>query len=273
MNTLNTTLARTLHTLALAAAVTVAAQIATIGAAGTAEARVETHFSSERGVTLDDVIVDSWALAERAARRGEDASIDVAVFAFTTQELADELLRLAKDNPTLRVRLLTDLSQVSQSSRHMSPYVEFAAAGQYTDACRVFASRDRADCRARLEVLLEGALLDNVEVSYKYYDAYVYGPGGRIVLEHRLSKLMHHKFVVVNGGHLVTGSYNFSLTASRSNYENLMVFSGSNERDMVADYAAEFSAMWNDASIVMLGADVREWRRALLSSKYEAIED
>ena len=241
--------------------------------AGTADARVEAHFSSERGVNLDDVIVDAWALAEGAARRGEEASIDIAIFAFTTQELADELLRLAKDNPTLRVRLMADLSQVSQSQRHMSPYIEYAAAADYSEACKVFPSRDRRDCRARLETILEGALLDNVDVSYKYYDAYVYGPGGRIMLEHRLSKLMHHKFLVVNGKHLVTGSYNFSPTARRSNYENLMVFSGSNERDMVADYAAEFASMWNDSSIVMLGHDVREWRRALLSDMYAAIEE
>ncbi len=270
MNTLNNTLARTLTTLALAA---LTAFAGLTGAARTAEARVEAHFSSERGVNLDDVIVDAWALAEGAARRGEDASIDIAIFAFTTQELADELLRLAKDNPTLRIRLMADLSQVSQSQRHMSPYVEYAAVGNYREACKVFASRDRRDCRTRLSTLLEDTLLDNVEVSYKYYDAYVYGPGGRIMLEHRLSKLMHHKFVVVNGKHLVTGSYNFSPTARRNNYENLMVFSGSNERDMVADYTAEFTTMWNDASIVMLGSDVREWRRELLSEMYSALDE
>lgn len=265
MNTLN--FARIFTTLALAAITAFA------GLTGTAEARVEAHFSSERGVNLDDVIIDAWALAEGAARRGEEASIDVAIFAFTTQELADELLRLGRDNPTLRIRLMADLSQVSQSQRHMSPYIEYAAVGNYSEACKVFASRDRRDCRARLETILEGVQLDNVEVSYKYYDAYVYGPGGRIMLEHRLSKLMHHKFTVVNGKHLVTGSYNFSPTARRSNYENLMVFSGSNERDMVADYAAEFSAMWNDSSIVMLGGDVREWRRELLSEMYSALDE
>ncbi len=241
--------------------------------AGTAEARVEAHFSSVRGVNLDDVLVDAWALAEGAARRGEPATIDIAIFSFTTQELADELLRLARDNPTLRIRVLADLSQLSQSQRHMSPYLEFAAEGDYRGACKVLPSRYRRACRDRLEVVLEGALLDNIEVAYKYYDAYVYGVGGRVSLEHRLSKLMHHKFVVVNGEHLVTGSYNFSPTARRKNYENLMVFAGANERDLVADFAAEFEAMWGDDEIVMLGAAVREWRRALIADMYQALEE
>ena len=270
MNTTTTNFRRSLTTLALAALTSFAALT---GAARTADARVEAHFSSERGVDLDDVIVSAWDLAEGAARRGEDASIDIAIFSFTTQELAHELLRLAKDNPTLRIRLLADLSQVSQSQRHMSPYIEFAAQGNYREACKVMPRSARSDCRLRLEIVLEGTLLDNVEVSYKYYDAYVYGPGGRIMLEHRLSKLMHHKFVVVNGKNLVTGSYNFSPTARRSNYENLMVFSGSNERDMVGDYAAEFDTMWNDASIVMIATDVREWRRELLSEMYSALDE
>ena len=183
------------------------------------------------------------------------------------------MLRLGRDNPSLRIRVLTDLSQLSQSQRHMRPYLEFAAEGDYRAACKVAPARERRACRQRLQVVLEGAPLDNVEVAYKYYDAYVYGVGGRIGLEHRLSKLMHHKFVVVNGEHLVTGSYNFSPTARRKNYENLMVFSGANERELVADFAAEFQAMWSDGEIVMLGAAVRDWRRALIADMYRALEE
>jgi len=252
----------------------VALILAIVLVAGSASARVAVHFTSARRAAIDEVIVDAFQTAEQAARRGEDASIDIAVFSFTTVELADELLRIAAENPTVNVRLLTDLSQLSQSQNHMSPYIEFAARADYRNACKSLRGHAKqADCRDKLATLLDGAQIDNVDVCYKYYNAYVYGRGGRVVLEHRLSRLMHHKAIIVNGETLVTGSYNFSPTARNKNYENMMVFSGSNERTIVGDFAAEFQALWSDNDRVLPGDDVREWRRDLISQMYQALEE
>jgi phosphatidylserine/phosphatidylglycerophosphate/cardiolipin synthase-like enzyme len=56
---------------------------------------------------------------------------------------------------------------------------------------------------------------------------------------------MHHKFVVVDGKIMVTGSYNWSYSAEEKNDENLIVISNP---DIAKFYEAEFNRIWNQAS-------------------------
>ena len=51
---------------------------------------------------------------------------------------------------------------------------------------------------------------------------------------------MHHKFIVVDREVVVTGSYNFTTTASRDNYENLVALDAP---AVAARFAAEFEAI------------------------------
>jgi phosphatidylserine/phosphatidylglycerophosphate/cardiolipin synthase-like enzyme len=57
--------------------------------------------------------------------------------------------------------------------------------------------------------------------------------------------LMHHKFMVVDGGVVVTGSYNWSYGAEKSNDENLIVISNP---DIARLYEEEFQRVWSQAS-------------------------
>ena len=56
--------------------------------------------------------------------------------------------------------------------------------------------------------------------------------------------LMHHKFAVFDNGLVATGSYNWTNTAERANYENLVLF---DDRDVVARFKREFQRLWQDA--------------------------
>jgi mitochondrial cardiolipin hydrolase len=56
--------------------------------------------------------------------------------------------------------------------------------------------------------------------------------------------LMHHKFAVFDNRVVATGSYNWTNTAERANYENLVLF---DDRDVVARFAREFQRLWQDA--------------------------
>jgi len=51
---------------------------------------------------------------------------------------------------------------------------------------------------------------------------------------------MHHKFMVVDGNALVTGSYNWSAAAEQNNYENALFLSTA---PVIDDYRAEFSRL------------------------------
>lgn len=61
---------------------------------------------------------------------------------------------------------------------------------------------------------------------------------------HPQSQLMHHKFLIIDGKELVTGSYNWSDTAETKNYENVIHYFGGNVGPIVRDYLAEFEKLW-----------------------------
>ncbi|XP_059195423.1 mitochondrial cardiolipin hydrolase [Centropristis striata] len=55
------------------------------------------------------------------------------------------------------------------------------------------------------------------------------------------SVYMHHKFAVVDGRLLITGSLNWTLTAVQSNMENILV---TEEPDLVRPFIKEFNRLW-----------------------------
>ena len=52
---------------------------------------------------------------------------------------------------------------------------------------------------------------------------------------------MHHKFAVLDGATLLTGSYNWTLSAARENEENLVV---TDDLRLVSPFAATFERLW-----------------------------
>uniref|UniRef100_A0A3B4EWK3 Mitochondrial cardiolipin hydrolase n=1 Tax=Pundamilia nyererei TaxID=303518 RepID=A0A3B4EWK3_9CICH len=58
---------------------------------------------------------------------------------------------------------------------------------------------------------------------------------------------MHHKFAVVDGRTLITGSLNWTLTAVQSNMENIII---TEEPDLVQPFVKEFCRLWglNDSA-------------------------
>lgn len=68
-------------------------------------------------------------------------------------------------------------------------------------------------------------------------------------MRHELSKVvhMHHKFVLLDGRKLITGSFNWTVTAAQSNRENVIV---TDDPELVRPYLDEFRRLWetNDPS-------------------------
>ena len=56
--------------------------------------------------------------------------------------------------------------------------------------------------------------------------------------------LMHHKFAIFDDRVVATGSYNWTQTAERANYENLVMLE---DREIVARYRREFDRLWRAA--------------------------
>jgi phosphatidylserine/phosphatidylglycerophosphate/cardiolipin synthase-like enzyme len=55
--------------------------------------------------------------------------------------------------------------------------------------------------------------------------------------------IMHHKYTIVDGEKMETGSYNYTTSATTSNAENQLYFE---EPTIITKYQSEFELMWRD---------------------------
>jgi phosphatidylserine/phosphatidylglycerophosphate/cardiolipin synthase-like enzyme len=64
---------------------------------------------------------------------------------------------------------------------------------------------------------------------------------------HPRSQLMHHKYLIVDGTTLATGSYNWSVTAEKANAENLQVIvqKGTTNSTLLKAFQKEFDTLWD----------------------------
>lgn len=61
---------------------------------------------------------------------------------------------------------------------------------------------------------------------------------------------MHHKFVIIDGKVIITGSFNWTVQAVKNNNENVLLLE--NEK-VVKDYMNEFEKLWNTFTIEIKG--------------------
>lgn len=59
------------------------------------------------------------------------------------------------------------------------------------------------------------------------------------------SKLMHHKFAVIDNKILINGSFNWTTSAARTNYENIMI---TTDKRFVSHYVQLFDQLWRKLS-------------------------
>jgi phosphatidylserine/phosphatidylglycerophosphate/cardiolipin synthase-like enzyme len=55
---------------------------------------------------------------------------------------------------------------------------------------------------------------------------------------------MHHKYLVIDGTTLASGSYNLSDNAEHATMENMVIYDGAEYRDLVQAFEANFESMW-----------------------------
>lgn len=57
------------------------------------------------------------------------------------------------------------------------------------------------------------------------------------------SNHMHHKFMIADMHTLITGSYNWTLSAARYNHENILL---TRESNVIKSFSSEFDKLWNE---------------------------
>jgi phosphatidylserine/phosphatidylglycerophosphate/cardiolipin synthase-like enzyme len=237
---------------------------------------IETRFNSTE--RLEKYVKEAFSEAVARAKDGKPATIDIMIFSFTSPSLSDSLLRIARDYPAVKIRIIANLSQLFREPTSVVPDIEGIASGK-VEAYRTVADRRKAFIKDPAEhtLAVDSELkqiisedrqrpLPNVELKYKWFPAFSWDPAlGRADYDHFHPKasLLHHKVAIIDGETLVTGSYNWSNYAETKNLENLMIVRGPENRTLVSDFEAEFEAMWNDASLTKTSAECRTLKDAI----------
>ncbi len=175
----------------------------------------------ERVQRIDEVLM---GLIRQVDRR--NGSIDVAIFSFTHQALADKILETAQENPNVKVRILMDQCQLVEDDAHQG------VLGEYL----IKTTREKN--------------LSNVDIRFKWrsnvysWDEQKKQPD----LIHFRNPLLHHKCMIINRQRMALGSYNWSSSAEYRNFENIMLFHHQvpEHKKIINQFLSEFDTIWNN---------------------------
>jgi len=131
-------------------------------------------------------------------------SLDIAVYTFTNRKLAAAVLRAHKRG--VKIRLILDGNDESDYSKG-------------------FYLRQRGVAVRYARGLAKPS---HKKHKKRFYQKRKYG-------------LMHHKFAVVDGKWVATGSFNWTASAQNWNYENLLIIKSST---LARKFSAEFDRIW-----------------------------
>jgi phosphatidylserine/phosphatidylglycerophosphate/cardiolipin synthase-like enzyme len=58
---------------------------------------------------------------------------------------------------------------------------------------------------------------------------------------------MNHRFAILDGQRVITGSYDWSEASQRWNYDNILILK---ESEVVASYQREFDRLWREKRVI-----------------------
>jgi phosphatidylserine/phosphatidylglycerophosphate/cardiolipin synthase-like enzyme len=250
-------------------------------------AKIEVYFNSQE--RLEKHLKQAFSQAVARAKKGEQGTIDIMIFSFTSKPLADSMLRIARDFPNVRIRILANLSQLFREPYSVLPDMENIITGDMEAYQRVAERRksfitDEEQRKRAIENEFKYLVsefrqkpLPNVEIKYKWFPSFswINEDGKATSFEnegecgydhfHQKASLLHHKTAVVNDEILVNGSYNWSQSAETKNFENLMYITGPEKQDLklVTDFHDEFKAMWYNPQIAKTSDECRKLKDEL----------
>jgi phosphatidylserine/phosphatidylglycerophosphate/cardiolipin synthase-like enzyme len=142
--------------------------------------------------------------------------------------LALEAARAA--NPSLDIKVYLDQQEYLAASTHTGQVRD-------RDACIAAATTEarRQACYDRDFLYSYQLHQAGIAVRFKTY-AYRW--------DYAYAAQMHHKYIVIDGEIVITGSYNLSDNAEHATMENIMVFQGSQYAALAAAFEANFASMW-----------------------------
>lgn len=187
-------------------------------------ANMRTYISSRYGPTFarDG---SEWAVAEAIADmiRGAETSIWIASGHMRARPVYEALLEVGED---------VDLRVYLDGQEYTSAWYYGTQVEAYEDCLEA----GETGCEDKGLHFGTGLHEAGVNIRYKYY-AYRW--------DYRYAEQMHHKYIVIDGETLVTGSYNLSPNAEFDTMENVTILSASDYPSVVKDFEDNFLALWD----------------------------
>lgn len=181
-------------------------------------------FSVVRGIeTVASTLVEEIERAER--------SIWIASGHLRSRPIAEALLAKQAANPDIDIKVYLD------GQEYVSDYVhrqEVAARSECLDAA--------GTSQARIDACLDKSYhyswdIDDagIPLRFKYY-AYRW--------HYSYADQMHHKYMIIDGERVLSGSYNYSDNAEHNTLENMVVYDEAGFPELVDAFEANFLSIW-----------------------------
>lgn len=179
-------------------------------------------FTKNGGNEVSDALI--------AAIEAATDSIHVASGHLRHRGISEALMAKAQDDPSIDIRLYLDAQEYISATTHGIQLDEL-------DECLAEASTETQirNCTDKGFRFGYQAGEAGIDVRYKWYSYrwhYTY------------AAQMHHKYMVIDGDELWTGSYNLSDNAEHNTFENMLVFTGDAYAGLIGQYEANFARMW-----------------------------
>lgn len=163
----------------------------------------------------------------------EDAtdSIWIASGHLRLRPVAEALMDKQADNPDMDIRVYLD------GQEYVSSFFHDIQVDELEDCLEAAGTSESKQRKCMNKGFLFGFIVGHsgVDVRYKYY-AY------RWHFSYALQ--MHHKYLIIDGDELWTGSYNLSDNAEHNTFENIFKLEGEQFGDLIDDYEENFLALW-----------------------------
>jgi phosphatidylserine/phosphatidylglycerophosphate/cardiolipin synthase-like enzyme len=195
-------------------------------------ANFRTYESNRFGPTFG-TIRGSNAVSDQvvALIEGAKESIHVASGHLRSRPISEALIKAAQERPELDIKVYLDNQEYISAWGHQNQLdnleeclVEAGDSATKTEDCM------NKGFRFGYQVALAG-----IDVRYKYY---------HFRWDVRNAYQMHHKYLIVDGETLATGSYNFSDNAEHNTIENMVIYRAAAFPELVAAFEANFDDMW-----------------------------
>lgn len=182
-----------------------------------------TTFRIERTRTT---VADQLVAAINRAQR----SVYVASGHLRLRPVAEALVARKAALPSLDVRVYLDQQEYISASGHTAQLADLRA-------CLATATTPATQWACTSRDFLFGKQVGDAGIPVRY-KTYAYRWDVTYAVQ------MHHKFLIVDGTDLYTGSYNLSMNAEQSTFENVVHLGAGSYPTVVAAYVREFERLW-----------------------------